>query len=49
MEAHADVKYLSFRTEIDANVFPCLGDCDGCLRLMHEIRQKPGFLPEATW
>ncbi len=49
VEAHAETKYLSFRTEIDSNVFPCLGDYDGCLRLMQEIRQKPGFLPEATW
>ena len=49
LETHAETKYLSFRTEIDANVFPCLGEYAGCLRLMHEIRQKPGFLPEATW
>jgi hypothetical protein len=49
VEAHAETKYLSFRTEIDSNVFPCLGEYDGCLRLMQEIRQKPGFLPEATW
>ena len=49
LETHAETKYLSFRTEIDANVFPCLGEYPGCVRLMHEIRQKPGFLPEATW
>lgn len=49
LEVHADVKYASFRTEIDSNVFPCLGDLVGCHRLMHEIRQKEGFLPEATW
>jgi ribosomal protein S18 acetylase RimI-like enzyme len=30
-------------------VFPCLGDWEGCHRLMHEIRGKQGFLPEATW
>jgi ribosomal protein S18 acetylase RimI-like enzyme len=47
--AHAETKYLSFRAEIDANVFPCLGDSDGCLRLMTEISRKEGFLPEATW
>jgi len=46
---HAEVKYLSFRGEIDAAVFPCLGDPYGCQRLMREIRRKPGFLPEATW
>lgn len=46
---HAETKYLSFRTEIDANVFPCLGEHDGCTRLMNEISQKDGFLPGATW
>jgi len=46
---HAEAKYRSFRSEIDANVFPCLGNLPGCLRLMDEIRQRDGFLPEATW
>ena len=46
---HARTKYLSFRSEIDADVFPCLGDLTGCRRLMDEIRHKEGFLPEATW
>ena len=49
LEAHAETKYLSFRSEIDANVFPCLGELAGCYRLMNEIRHKDGFLPEATW
>ncbi len=48
-DIHAETKYLSFRTEIDANVFPCLGDADGCRRLMREISRKDGFLPQATW
>jgi GNAT superfamily N-acetyltransferase len=47
--AHADAKYRSFRHELDANVFPCLGDRKGCLRLMTEISRKQGFLGEATW
>jgi ribosomal protein S18 acetylase RimI-like enzyme len=46
---HAEVKFQSFRDEIDAYVFPCLGDRYGCQRLMREIRRKPGFLPCATW
>jgi hypothetical protein len=46
---HADVQFRSFTTELDSQVFPCLGDRYGCLRLMREIRRKPGFLPEATW
>jgi len=49
LEAHAETKYRSFRAEIDANVFPCLGDLSGCTRLMGEISRKEGFLPEATW
>jgi ribosomal protein S18 acetylase RimI-like enzyme len=49
LDAHAEAKYLSFRFEIDANVFPCLGDLPGCMRLMNEISQKHGFLPAATW
>ena len=49
IDHHAEVKYLSFRGEIDAYVFPCLGDRYGCQRLMREIRRKPGFLPGATW
>jgi len=49
LDAHAEAKYLSFREEIDANVFPCFGDLSGCRRLMREIAQKEGFLPQATW
>ncbi len=49
LDVHADTKYQSFRTEIDANVFPCLGDSEGCRRLMQEISRKEGFLPGATW
>jgi GNAT superfamily N-acetyltransferase len=49
LDCHAEVKYHSFFGEVDAYVFPCLGDRHGCRRLMCEIRRKPGFLPEATW
>lgn len=49
LEVHAETKYLCFRSEIDASVFPCLGDKSGCSRLMDEIISKPGFLPAATW
>jgi len=49
LPTHAEVKYQSFRDAIDAAVFPCLGDRNGCLRLMREIRRKAGFLPGATW
>ena len=49
LEIHAETKYLSFRSEIDAHVFPCLGERAGCMRLMDEISRKEGFLPDATW
>ncbi len=49
IESHATVKYRSFCTEIDSSVFPCLGDPEGCLRLMNEIAARAGFVPEATW
>jgi ribosomal protein S18 acetylase RimI-like enzyme len=46
---HALVKWESFRSEIDSHVFPCLGERDGCTRLMREITSRPNFIPEATW
>lgn len=49
LEAHAIAKYRSFCTELDANVFPCLGERDGCQKLMGEISRRKGFIPEATW
>lgn len=49
IETHAETKFHSFRGEIDSNVFPCLGEYTGCVRLMEEIAAKPGFLPQATW
>ena len=49
LEAHAHAKFLSFQNEIDCNVFPCLGNADGCERLMNEISSRSGFVPEATW
>ena len=49
LREHAAAKYRSFRGELDANVFPCLGRRDGCLRLMREISSRAGFVPESTW
>jgi ribosomal protein S18 acetylase RimI-like enzyme len=49
LEAHADTLFACFQQEIDATVFPSLGDRTGCLTLMTEIVRKPGFHPEATW
>lgn len=49
VDIHAEVKHLSFRDEIDANVFPCFAELAGCQRLMNDITRKNGFLPDATW
>jgi ribosomal protein S18 acetylase RimI-like enzyme len=49
LEAFALAKYNSFRGEIDSNVFPCLGDLNGCRRLMSDIVHKPGFLAQSAW
>jgi ribosomal protein S18 acetylase RimI-like enzyme len=49
LEVHAEVKFQCFVDEIDGIVFPNLSNRDGCLRLMREIRHRPGFLPGATW
>ncbi len=46
---HGQVKWESFRSEIDAHVFPCLGEREGCMRLMREISSRPNFIAEATW
>ena len=49
LSAHARAKFLSFQHELDANVFSCLGNADGCNKLMQEITRRKGFVPEATW
>jgi len=49
MAAHAEAKHRSFTYEVDANVFPCLGDREGCFRLMNEIVRRSNFLPGSTW
>lgn len=46
---HAIAKFNSFRQELDANVFPCLSQRDGCLKLMQEIASRRDFVAGATW
>ena len=46
---HAEIKHISFRNEIDANVFTCFRDVEGCQRLLREISGRSNFLPDATW
>jgi len=49
VERHAQVKYASFRDEMDSGVFASLGKLDGCRRLMSEITGHRSFLPPVTW
>jgi GNAT superfamily N-acetyltransferase len=49
LECHADVTCDCFHDELDATVFPNLGTRHGCHGLMEAIRNRPGFVPEATW
>jgi GNAT superfamily N-acetyltransferase len=49
LDVHAEVLFRSFFEEIDAVIFPSLGDPIGCRHLMNEIARKQGFLPAATW
>ena len=49
LRSHAEAKFRSFREELDSNVFPSLGDADGCLKLMRDISGSNSFVPEATW
>lgn len=49
LEAHALVKSECFRNEVDASIFPCLGNLAGCRKLMWDISGQPNFLPAATW
>ena len=49
VERHAMAKFRSFRDELDAEVFSCLGEYYGCLRLMNDISRQEAFLAPATW
>lgn len=49
LNKHAEIKFLSFRNEIDANVFSCFREREGCQRLLREITSRSNFLPDATW
>jgi GNAT superfamily N-acetyltransferase len=49
LERHAQVKWRSFRNDLDGKVFSSLGDAAGCLALMKEIASQTSFCPAATW
>ncbi len=42
LDSHAEVKFLSFHDEMDANLFPCFTDLAGCRRLMTRFRGSRG-------
>lgn len=46
---HAQVKYESFRAEMDSRIFPAFRSLQGCRDLMQSISTHQGFLPQATW
>lgn len=49
LERHSQAKFASFHGELDTDVFPCLGQIEGCRNLMSEIVQRVTFVPGATW
>ncbi len=49
LDLFAEVHFLSFRHTLDARLFRSFSDRAGCWHLMNEIRNKPGFMPSATW
>lgn len=46
---HAQVKWHSFRDDLDGRVFSCLSRAEGCLSLVREIASQRSFCPQATW
>ena len=46
---HGLAKWESFRREMDVSVFPCLGNKEGCKKLMRDLANRDNFVPEATW
>lgn len=49
LEAHAEIKFRSFRHTLDSAVFPALARSEGCVDLMWRIRSNFGFVAESTW
>ncbi|RLS56471.1 MAG: N-acetyltransferase [Planctomycetota bacterium] len=48
-DQHATVKFQSFQGEPDSELFPCLGQREGCQSLMADIARHPAFVPQVTW
>ncbi|MCA9050084.1 MAG: GNAT family N-acetyltransferase, partial [Planctomycetaceae bacterium] len=48
-ERHAQVKWQSFRGDLDGRIFRSLREIQGCRRLIREISRSSGFCPQSTW
>jgi GNAT superfamily N-acetyltransferase len=48
-ERHAQVKWRSFREDLDGQVFPCLSQIQGCRKLITDIQSQSSFSLNATW
>jgi GNAT superfamily N-acetyltransferase len=48
-ERHAQIKWRSFRGDLDGKVFTCLSEIEGCRRLISDIGRQPMFCPEDSW
>ena len=46
---HAEVMAESFRSSVDARLFPNLSRFESCLELMRSIAGHADFIPGATW
>lgn len=49
LDVYAEVHFLSFRHTLDASLFRSFSNRAGCWHLINEIRNRPDFMPDATW
>ena len=49
LDAHTSAHYLSFRHEMDAELFESFRSFKGVRGVVENISNRQGFLPEATW
>lgn len=49
LSIHAETHFQAFSDCIDRHLFPSFADPVGCWYTLRQIRDKPGFLADATW
>lgn len=49
LPVHADTHFKAFADCLDRYLFPSFQDPAGCWYTLRQIRDKVGFLPDATW